>query len=50
MLKVGYVYALTPTSKAEKHLLPIVLLSKMDEYEAFKAEMEALKSEAKNPD
>jgi EPS-associated MarR family transcriptional regulator len=45
--KFGYVYVLTPTGMAEKAAITQrFLLRKMDEYEALKAEIEALKKEA----
>lgn len=44
--KFGYVYVLTPTGMAEKAAITHRLLQrKMDEYEALKAEIEALRSE-----
>ncbi len=44
--KFGYVYVLTPTGMAEKATIAHrFLLRKMDEYEALKAEIEALKAE-----
>ena len=44
--KFGYVYVLTPTGMAEKAAITHRFLQrKMDEYEALKAEIEALKSE-----
>jgi EPS-associated MarR family transcriptional regulator len=44
--KFGYVYVLTPTGIAEKAAITHRFLQrKMDEYEALKAEIEALKSE-----
>ena len=44
--KFGYVYVLTPTGMAEKAAITHRLLPrKMDEYEALKAETEALRSE-----
>ena len=45
--KFGYVYVLTPTGVAEKAAITHRFLQrKMDEYEALKAEIEALRSEA----
>ena len=42
--KFGYVYVLTPTGMAEKAAITQRFLQrKMDEYEALKAEIEALK-------
>ena len=44
--KFGYVYVLTPTGIAEKATITHRFLQrKMDEYEALKVEIEALKSE-----
>jgi len=44
--KFGYVYVLTPTGMAEKAAITHRFLQrKMDEYEALKAEIEALRSE-----
>jgi MarR family transcriptional regulator, temperature-dependent positive regulator of motility len=44
--KFGYVYVLTPTGMAEKAAITHRFLQrKMDEYEAIKAEIEALRSE-----
>jgi EPS-associated MarR family transcriptional regulator len=44
--KFGYVYVLTPTGMAEKAAITHSFLQrKMDEYEALKAEIEALRSE-----
>ena len=44
--KFGYVYELTPTGIAEKAAITHRFLQrKMDEYEALKAEIEALRSE-----
>ncbi len=44
--KFGYVYVLTPIGMAEKAAITHrFLLRKMDEYEALKAEIDALKSE-----
>ena len=49
--KFGYVYVLTPTGMAEKVAITNrFLLRKMDEYEALKAEIEALRSEVGKPD
>jgi EPS-associated MarR family transcriptional regulator len=49
--KFGYVYVLTPTGMTEKAAITHSFLQrKMDEYEALKAEIKALKSEVKNPD
>ena len=46
--KFGYVYVLTPTGMAEKAAITHRFLQrKMDEYEALKAEIEALKTELK---
>ena len=48
--KFGYVYVLTPTGIAEKAAITHRFLQrKMDEYEALKAEIEALKSEVDKP-
>jgi EPS-associated MarR family transcriptional regulator len=48
--KFGYVYVLTPTGMAEKAAITHRFLQrKMEEHEALKAEIEALKSEVKNP-
>lgn len=48
--KFGYVYVLTPTGMAEKAAITHRFLQrKMDEYEALKAEIEALKSEVDKP-
>lgn len=45
--KFGYVYILTPSGMAEKTALASWFLKrKLEEYEALKAEIEALKSEA----
>ena len=45
--KFGYVYVLTPTGLAEKaDITHRFLKRKMDEYEALKVEIEALKAEA----
>ncbi len=47
--KFGYVYILTPSGMAEKAAITHRFLQrKMAEYEALKAEIEALKSEAQN--
>ena len=47
--KFGYVYILTPSGMAEKAAITHRFLQrKMAEYEALKAEIEALKSEAHN--
>jgi len=44
--KFGYIYVLTPSGLAEKALITQCFLQrKMDEYEALKAEIEALKRE-----
>ena len=44
--KFGYVYVLTPTGMAEKAAITHRFLQrKLDEYEALKAEIEALKNE-----
>lgn len=44
--KFGYVYMLTPSGIAEKAAITHrFMLRKMDEYEALKAEIEALKTE-----
>lgn len=44
--KFGYVYVLTPTGMAEKAAITHRFLQrKMDEYEALKAEIEALQAE-----
>jgi MarR family transcriptional regulator, temperature-dependent positive regulator of motility len=46
--KFGYVYVLTPTGMAEKAAITHRFLQrKMDEYEALRAEIEALRSEVK---
>lgn len=48
--KFGYVYVLTPTGLAEKTAIAHRFLQrKMDEYEALKAEIEALRSEVEKP-
>jgi hypothetical protein len=48
--KFGYVYVLTPTGMAEKAAITNRFLQrKMDEYEALKAEIEALRSEVDKP-
>ena len=48
--KFGYVYVLTPTGMAEKAAITQRFLQrKMDEYEALKAEIEALRSEVEKP-
>jgi EPS-associated MarR family transcriptional regulator len=45
--KFGYVYVLTPSGMAEKAAITQRFLKrKMEEYEALKAEIQALKSEA----
>lgn len=47
--KFGYVYLLTPSGMAEKAAITHRFLKrKTDEYEALKAEIEALKSEVEN--
>ena len=47
--KFGYVYVLTPTGMAEKAAITHRFLQrKMDEYEALKAEIEALRAEGRN--
>jgi EPS-associated MarR family transcriptional regulator len=47
--KFGYIYVLTPTGMAEKAFITRRFLRrKMDEYEALKAEIETLNTEAKN--
>ena len=44
--KFGYIYVLTPSGFAEKAMITQRFLQrKMDEYEALKAEIEALRSE-----
>jgi EPS-associated MarR family transcriptional regulator len=49
--KFGYVYVLTPTGMAEKAAVTHQFLQrKMDEYDALKAEIEALKSEVGKSD
>ena len=49
--KFGYVYVLTPTGITEKAAITHRFLQrKMNEYEALKAEIEALRSEVENPD
>ncbi len=49
--KFKYVYLLTPQGIAEKAAITHRFLKrKMEEYEALKAEIESLKSEAKTPD
>lgn len=49
--KFGYIYILTPIGIAEKAALASRFLKrKMSEYDALKAEIEALKSEIKSPD
>ena len=48
--KFGYVYALTPTGVTEKAAITHRFLQrKMGEYEALKAEIEALRSEVDKP-
>ena len=48
--KFGYVYVLTPSGMAEKAAITHRFLQrKMDEYEALKAEIEALRSEVEKP-
>lgn len=48
--KFGYVYVLTPTGMAEKAAITHRFLQrKMDENEALKAEIEALRSEIDKP-
>ena len=48
--KFGYVYVLTPIGIAEKAVITHRFLQrKMDEYEALKAEIEALRSEVVKP-
>ncbi len=48
--KFGYVYVLTPVGMAEKMAITHSFLQrKIDEYEALKAEIEALRSEVKDP-
>ncbi len=48
--KFGYVYVITPTVMAEKAAITHRFLQcKMDEYEALKAKIEALKLEVKTP-
>ena len=48
--KFGYVYVLTPTGMAEKAAITHRFLQrKMDEYEALKAEIEALKADQQTP-
>lgn len=48
--KFGYVYVLTPHGIAEKAALTHRFLQrKMEEYEALKAEIEALQSEVESP-
>jgi EPS-associated MarR family transcriptional regulator len=48
--KFGYVYILTPTGMAEKAALTSRFLKrKMSEYEALKAEIDALSAEAGSP-
>jgi EPS-associated MarR family transcriptional regulator len=47
--KFGYVYVLTPTGMAEKAAITHRFMQrKMDEYEALRAEIEALKKEFEN--
>ena len=49
--KFGYVYVLTPSGIAEKaEIAHRFLQRKMDEYEALRAEIEALRSENEKPD
>lgn len=49
--KFGYVYVLIPTGMAEKAAITHRFLQrKMDEYEALKAEIEALRSKVEKPD
>ncbi len=48
--KFGYVYVLTPTGMAEKATITHRFLRrKIDEYEALKAEIDALRSEVERP-
>ena len=48
--KFGYVYMLTPTGMAEKTAITHRFLQrKMEEYEALKAEIEALRFEIEKP-
>jgi EPS-associated MarR family transcriptional regulator len=48
--KFGYVYALTPAGMAEKASITHRFLKrKMQEYEALRAEIEAVKSEVEKP-
>lgn len=48
--KFGYVYVLTPTGMAEKAgITHRFLQRKLEEYEALKAEIEALRSEVERP-
>ena len=48
--KFGYVYVLTPTGMAEKAAITHRFLQrKINEYEALKAEIEALRSEVEKP-
>jgi EPS-associated MarR family transcriptional regulator len=48
--KFGYVYVLTPRGIVEKAALTnLFLRRKMDEYEALKAEIEAVRSEIEKP-
>lgn len=48
--KFGYVYVLTPSGMAEKAAITHRFLQrKMQEYEALKAEIAALKTEVENP-
>jgi EPS-associated MarR family transcriptional regulator len=48
--KFGYVYVLTPSGIAEKAAIThLFLRRKMEEYEALKAEIEALRSEIEEP-
>nr|MBP6264784.1 hypothetical protein [Nitrospira sp.] len=48
--KFGYVYVLTPNGMTEKAAITHRFLQrKIDEYEALKAEIEALRSEVEKP-
>lgn len=49
--KFGYVYVLTPHGMSEKAALTSrFLMRKIEEYEALKAEIDALKLEVESPD
>jgi EPS-associated MarR family transcriptional regulator len=48
--KFGYIYVITPSGMAKKAAITHMFLQrKMDEYDALKAEIEALRSEVEKP-